>query len=851
MMTCPICQAVMKPSSMEMHERYHRQVEKSKELEKELEKKEKETMIVSAQTGKPRRKAAEKAVPKILEFSQSLRDKNEKRQLVAKKIKLDFSSLEDVIQMPNGEKKIPVVWKRIWKKELASKGVMSCRQIGCTYTCSSFETICEHFYQCKFTPQESFVCKMCKFFADSKDKIMAHVKEVHCNENLELNEHSGYQSDFEMDEESTSSSDESLIESSSFRKQKNRLRKMARMSSYPNICDKMAFLHKQPVQKPSRIYMPALHWSLAFEQKNYELASFKDYVPNPFTLLKNDDAAKYIPELTISMSVKRVNVGLSKNTEHSDTGGQFADWKQFARFEADVHEAVPTFFVGGPVWALAWSPIPSPMYTKNPIQYVAVSTHPTMESEYTIGKGYTGRNIIQVWDVGSLDHGSDSVNRTPTLAYAIAHNNGTVWCLEWCPSGCYEHIDLCKYKAEQNQPRRMGLLAAACSDGCVNIYSLPFADELKFEKTEYNSWPIYKTDPVITLVVNFAMYKNNEQNWQATKLSWTKERGHNIIAAGFTNGYIALWNLTSTSPFVLNVQENTKYLNAFKHFFAHHNPVTMVAIVPYHGSRYLASASTDRTYKFWDLEDTSAPQNCTKKGIITDGVWMTHWPCAVLSFDDALGYKHTNSCLITLREMGYKYCPLLPTSSPTYAIAASDHSNGITHGTLTGEVITIFPHEMLYLDKILSKKKLLNSFIETVDFSREQHNNSSKNSEDKTEEGSKDYNYMPEKYDECKDRFGMIFYDDLTKPRETFTKEGKRQSTVLLEKLKRTHIEQYPFTSANKVAWNPNAWSYLWLAVGYQNGLVRLLNLRVMFPEQAVLNDILSSHAKSVHTAAQ
>lgn len=81
----------------------------------------------------------------------------------------------------------------------------------------------------------------------------------------------------------------------------------------------------------------------------------------------------------------------------------------------------------------------------------------------------------------------DSRNKLPVLAYAIAHNNGTIWCLEWCPSGCYQDIDLGNYKAEENKLRRMGLLAAACSDGCVNIYSLPFPDELKFEKTENNS----------------------------------------------------------------------------------------------------------------------------------------------------------------------------------------------------------------------------------------------------------------------------------------------------------------------------------------------------------------------------
>lgn len=63
----------------------------------------------------------------------------------------------------------------------------------------------------------------------------------------------------------------------------------------------------------------------------------------------------------------------------------------------------------------------------------------------------------------------------------------------------------------------------------------------------------------------------------------------------------------------------------------------MIALVPYHGKRYLASASTDRSYKFWDLEDTSVAQNCTKKGIIVDGAWMTYWPCSIISFDDALG----------------------------------------------------------------------------------------------------------------------------------------------------------------------------------------------------------------------
>lgn len=63
----------------------------------------------------------------------------------------------------------------------------------------------------------------------------------------------------------------------------------------------------------------------------------------------------------------------------------------------------------------------------------------------------------------------------------------------------------------------------------------------------------------------------------------------------------------------------------------------VVALIPYNGERFLASGSLDRSYKFWNLDDISTPQTSMQKAIIVDGAWMTHWPCAVISFDDALG----------------------------------------------------------------------------------------------------------------------------------------------------------------------------------------------------------------------
>lgn len=57
-------------------------------------------------------------------------------------------------------------------------------------------------------------------------------------------------------------------------------------------------------------------------------------MPNPFTLLENHDAAKYLPELTVSMAIKFVSANSSKNIPNSD------DWKHINRFESNVYEGI-------------------------------------------------------------------------------------------------------------------------------------------------------------------------------------------------------------------------------------------------------------------------------------------------------------------------------------------------------------------------------------------------------------------------------------------------------------------------------------------------------------------------------
>lgn len=53
--------------------------------------------------------------------------------------------------------------------------------------------------------------------------------------------------------------------------------------------------------------------------------------------------------------------------------------------------------------------------------------------------------------------------------------------MECCPSGCYQNPD---YENTIANIKRLGLLAAACSDGFVYIYSLPFPEQLEASNRE-------------------------------------------------------------------------------------------------------------------------------------------------------------------------------------------------------------------------------------------------------------------------------------------------------------------------------------------------------------------------------
>lgn len=75
------------------------------------------------------------------------------------------------------------------------------------------------------------MCKICKFLADSKDKVQNHITESHSKEEYSNEKYLEKDSDFEIDE--VNSSDESIIENvtESDTKRKNRSSRVTQANS--------------------------------------------------------------------------------------------------------------------------------------------------------------------------------------------------------------------------------------------------------------------------------------------------------------------------------------------------------------------------------------------------------------------------------------------------------------------------------------------------------------------------------------------------------------------------------------------------------------------------------------------
>ena len=315
-------------------------------------------------------------------------------------------------------------------------------------------------------------------------------------------------------------------------------------------------------------------------------------------------------------------------------------WRSLNIFDSTKNVDHITFFVGGPVWSVAWCPQPDNI-TAQP-QFAAIATCINFQDDHRYSDEEAETGLIQVWE---FDDVTDKPQKTEaTFGYGICHSYGAVWDMVWCPLGnTWQSPD---GRPVKEQYCRLGLMAIACGDGEVRILSLPWPDDLRGSVSRKPRF--YKAEPVMLLdppglgpAVAFESTICKSVAWSAVE--------PNLIAGGYGSGIVALWDISNKSSFLIVCQPSPDLdvyaLRPLTSWIAHSAAVNSIKFCPWKTEdRFILTAgSIDRNVKLWDLDDLIAPVKLFNKAGVNEIAWSYRWPGVFSGFDDGYTSQSTPS----------------------------------------------------------------------------------------------------------------------------------------------------------------------------------------------------------------
>ncbi|KAM4902839.1 general transcription factor 3C polypeptide 2 isoform 2-T2 [Sylvia borin] len=430
-----------------------------------------------------------------------------------------------------------------------------------------------------------------------------------------------------------------------------------------------------PVEKSSSL-------TCSLREQKHSQWEFPDWIPvaHRWTCLSDSEAAPYLPaeEQSPLFSIQREGI--------KDDGALFR-LNRFSSLQPHPERLDVSFFVGGPVWAMEWCPTPEASAAP---QYVAVSCHRSMEETHSVSGLHSGPALLQLWGLGVLQTGQGSPSKA-RLAYAIAADYGCVWDMKFCPSGAWEPPTAARTHPQMS---RLGLLAAAFSDGRVVVYALPHPGALQHAKTtqvkdgSLHKHLICKVQCIATLQVGSIQAGTAAECGQCFSLSWMPSKPHHHLAAGFYDGTVAVWNLLTKSLLQCVHQPDASLkLYPFRCFLAHDHAVRSVEWCKA-DSNFLVTVGSDRKIKFWDLRRLYEPVNSIKRFLSTEVAWLLPYNGITVAQDNC--YASYGPCGIHYIDAGYlgfKAYFVAPRKGTVWSISGSDWLNTVAAGDITGELV--------------------------------------------------------------------------------------------------------------------------------------------------------------------
>ena len=519
----------------------------------------------------------------------------------------------------------------------------------------------------------------------------------------------------------------------------------------------------------------------AFRKQNFNRYDFENFhsTMNDWTQMEAAQVEDYLPQGQKSAKLSTRKAGDDK----SETT------KTLYRFESYLdNNGHVTLFAGGPIWAADWCPLSSKMD-----DVLAISADRDFQDLDFITEPQAAdcKGLIQLWQCGSLNK-----KTLPKFRVGIIHDFGKIWNLKWLPSGG-------ECEAESKLPR-LGLLAAACSDGTVRLMSIPQLDSLS--KGEGPAF--WKPSKVTTLKAG------DNVNVKCLDLSWYRGSGHKVIAAAFSNGFVGLWNITTKSPLLR--KSDTEFL-PYLYFRAHlANEKICLDLCADSGvekPRFLATGASDRVFNVWDLTNVhGGPSKRTRRHAVSDIKWLHNYPGHIsVAHDDIymISYTRTFGVDLAKNDLASVFCQ----NSKIWNQSYCPMKNLLFACTSAGEVsLMVGSHprsrQVFKADKELTKRRI-NVYRTEV-----------------RTDGDVETAYLPD-YDpeNATVEFVDMQIDDFTQ-----IPDEEKESVRNCEKMTAENPFRYPYAQVNRVSVNPNFKYASWLFSGSQAGFGRIHNVQGFKP---------------------
>ncbi|XP_023687313.2 general transcription factor 3C polypeptide 2 [Paramormyrops kingsleyae] len=572
-----------------------------------------------------------------------------------------------------------------------------------------------------------------------------------------------------------------------------------------------------------------------FREERYSSWVFPEWIPTAkdWNFLSGREAEKYLPQEETSPAFKISREGLK----------EVPDLHRIPRFgclPAHPERWDTVFFVGGPVWSMEWCPCPDGAMAAN--QYAAVYCNRGMDDRHKIMGTYSEPALLQIWDLSALSY--DTCPAAPArLAYALALEDGCIRDMKWCPSGAWE---LPSTSRKSPLMPRLGLLAAAFSSAKIAIYSLPHPDALlAYRKTQNKGavdteQHIYQVHSVAVLKLGSIQADHDGRSGQCLCLDWLPVDPHNILAAGFYDGTVALWNLNTKSVLQRVRSPNGRVVTYPYHCFLAHDSIVRVLCWCRASGDLLVTAGEDRKLKLWDLRKTYEPANTFRRYLSTEVCWPLHYSGVWVAEESCYAtYGQHGIHYIDSGYLGFKPFFVAPRKGTVWSMSYSDWLNTCVLSDSTGEMIVVLlPDTSLNPANLkrTSDRRFPVHRAELVPFGSE------KEDAEAREEGNGDASNgpirEPQTYGELVKKYCLHFHDmDL----RTFKNAQQRPSVkrmLATETKGPMSLDKMPLESLHKVRLNPNLSAQSWVLSAGHAGLVRAHCLRAM-------------HSPIVHKMAQ